>query len=128
MKEKSLPSWSEQGFAFDMSISTLMRINYNLYIANTLSGAENVEGLKDWFDSVRVVDREIHPLLNENEIETVKELRFDVNRTLNINNRNINKGILYDKVDSYEREIRRLIHKYKLYMKKGEDAGTAIFR
>jgi hypothetical protein len=120
----------DSGYEFDMSISTLMRINYYLYIANGLSGSEDVQGLKDWFDAVRVVDREIDPLLKDKEAIKVKVLRGAVERVLNIRSggNHLSRNILYGKIDEYERMVRRLVHDKKIYMKQSEDAGKALLR
>lgn len=121
-------SMSEGGYEFDMSISTLMRINYYFYIANQLSGSEDSQGLKDWFDAVRVVDREIDPLLKSEERNKVEVLRREVEKVLNllIMGRPLNRIILYGRIDVYERAVRRLVNDKKLYMKEAEDAGMAL--
>lgn len=130
MKESFNPFGNvpDSGFEFDMSISTLMRVNYYLYICNQLSGSENVQGMKDWFDAVRVVDREIDPLLKPGEREKLRELRVKVEQTLNLNAVSIGRRILYNQVDAYEREVRRFVNEKKLYMKRAEDAGKALLR
>ena len=117
----------DPGYEFDMSISTLMRINYYLYICNQHSRSEDVSGLKYWFDSVRIVDREIDPLLKTKERELLEDFRSEAEKAVNAG-----KGYdfrnVYRKIDVYEREVRRFVHEKKLYMKQAEDAGTAIIR
>lgn len=127
---KTFNNKESNNFEFDMSISTLSRINYYLMLSNSLSGSENPQGLKDWFDAVRVVDREIDPLIKEDERKDLSKLRNQVESITNlfVNGRPVSRTILYGRVDDYERKIRQLVHKYKLYMKEAEDSGMSLVK
>lgn len=126
----------QEGFAFDMSFSTLARVNYHLMLGNTASTMRSAEGLLAWLHNLSVVDREISPLLIDNKlINREDELVLDKARlgaesvSTAVNNRraSVDHGLLVSYLDAYERVLRGLFHKLKLYMKEVEDPMSHMF-
>ena len=119
----------EEGALFDMSVATIQRIHFALISANNFSTDKSSGAVIGWLSSLYIVDRELCPFLSKDDEDLLMNVREKVRRIpelLNNKRMGYNHWSLVSMLDSYERELRKLLHKYKLYMKKREDPGRAL--
>jgi len=120
---------AEKPYDFDMSISTLMRINYSLYNINNMCFSGDRDSLGAKFQLLKVIDREVDPMIKEEERAKLSLIRKKLSGLAHIpRNINLSNSMFDDFLDDYERQIRRLLQKYNLYMKEADDKGSAIIR
>jgi hypothetical protein len=112
---------------FNMGIGTVIRIDNSLQDCNAFSQTSNVTG---WYKATRVVEQEVSPFLTEKELDEAKDKRIAVEEAIQDHNLYINtmkkahkivgKGLprsAFDLMYDYERYLRKMLMKYKLYMK-----------
>lgn len=125
---------------FDMGFSTLTRINYELWSANQ---AEKKNDIDEWFNSLKVIYKEAEIYIPEKDkekhIARMKEVEKYYDQFTSYNNmyRNLSKvravmysppKAIFDSLFKWDIELRRVLDKAGLLMKKGEDASSTMFR
>jgi len=129
----------DEPVAFDMSVSTLVRINYWLWRANH---AQFEEDPITWFKTLKIIYKEISPFLNKKnkkeektEMEVQEEKLDKVEENYKkyikeITNKQKNKlsRDIFDSLFSWDIELRKKADEKGLLMRKGEDAATTMFR
>lgn len=134
------PDQIEEPNAYDMGISTLVRINYWLWKCNEASYADDAEG---YYKAVKTVYKESHTFMKDKEREKhqdwLKKAESSYKEYLetiqNINSLPSNERIIvklpkkiFDVLFDWELELRSILDAKGLLMKKGEDAGMTMTR
>ena len=123
--------------AFDMGISTLMRINYWLWRCNEAGAGDDVI---DWFKSIKIVYKESDAFMNDKEREEHKEHLKTVEKSYSsfikyMDNYKANPKQyhlftppreVFDQLFNWELLLRRILDRKGLLMRKGESAATAM--
>jgi len=109
-----------EGAKFNSSLADLERIHNLLMTANEASINNNLNG---WLGSLRALDRELCPYMSDEEAKEIDKVRV---KTLPIDRRA--HGLIIDRLDRYENELRRLRGKKKLGIVAEDDASTAALR
>lgn len=115
---------------FNSAISYLNRINFLFYQAN--ESAMALDGYQ-WFHSLMALYRELSTELKPEEVNKFKEekkrLANLLNQSIALQNRGRARGFsqdLYEGLDNFELELRRVMKESGLQMKMKEDAGVAL--
>lgn len=115
---------------FDMSVSTLTRINYGLWESNLAKKDDNAN---EWFKSLGIIFDELVAWLNEEEMLKHEKLESDSGQELALYNRIMtgSKGKaaptkVFIILTKWRREIQKDLKKYKLLMREGEDSGSSM--
>jgi len=108
--------------AFDMGISTLGRINFELWHCNS---ARRVKDLDTWHTSLLNIYLELIPFMKAEELIEHKALLHSCENQVLIY-KNIKSRKLYDNFISWESKLRVLMDKKGLLMRKGEAAAGAM--
>jgi hypothetical protein len=115
---------------FNSAISYLNRINLLFYQANEAS--MNLDGF-GWFHSLMAIYRELSTEFKPDELEKFQSeknrLANLLNHSISLQNRGRSRGFpqeLYDGLDNFELELRRVMKESGLQMKMKEDASHAL--
>ena len=113
---------------FNSNVQTIIRLNNLWTQANTVSMGRTLSDCHAWFSILSAIDREIHPLLNDQEKKDIDKLRrkAEVPQSTRENPNMIR--LEKEELDRYERELRQLTTKKGLGVRAGLDAGKAIMR
>ncbi len=120
--------------AYNMSFSTLARINYWLYNANNYNFNNDPY---NYFRSLSVIYNEVYPFINEDRAKkhnkTINlieaELVIFQNKLSNSGRAKLNfipNRELFDMLHLWDKELRNDLAKAGLYMRKGEDSSSAM--
>lgn len=111
---------SGDGAKFNSSLADLERIHNLLVAANEASINNNLFG---WVGALRALDRELCPYINDLEEEALKSKRV---KSVPHDRRAF--GLIVDRLNEYESELRKLRGKKKLGIVAEDDASTAALR
>lgn len=128
-----------ENFTFDMSFSTLGRINFWLWQTNNASFNDDVHS---WRKSLRNVFKEAETFLKKEDkkemLEQLKNIEVEYSKYLSYEasaaNRQFKKfkpyppRAIFDCLFNCEVELRSLLDKEGLLMKRGEDSGKSVLR
>jgi len=114
---------------FNSNLQIIERLHYLTVQANHASMGRTMQDLKVWYNLLTCMDREIDPLLNENQRKELAMLRKKAKVPENVL-RPTSRFVELEKeeLDNYERKIRYFMHKKGLGVRAKEDAGAAIMR
>lgn len=115
---------------FNSAISYLNRINFLFYQADEAS--MNLDGYQ-WFHSLMALYRELSTEFKPEELEIFRQKKEQLSQILNksimLQNKGRSRGFpqeLYNGLDDFELELRRVMKESGLQMKMKEDAGVAL--
>lgn len=134
-----IPMEIQDPAAFDMSISTLGRINFQLWKANEAQSTDNPDV---WFKSLKIVYKEIDNNMKDKEREFHEDMHKRVEESftefikyLEYYNQMVSKHKkipfepprkIFDLLFSWEKELRRNKYLSELLMRKGDRADRAM--
>jgi len=109
--------------AYDMGISTLGRINFELWHCNT---ARREQDLDTWWTSLLNIYIELTPFMKESEKKEQELLLKSCEKTVLHFNPQLRSRRVYDNFIQWEILLRAMMDKKGLLMKKGESAAGAM--
>jgi hypothetical protein len=115
---------------FNDAIGYLNRLNSLFYLADDAAMQLNAYG---WFHSLMALERELSTEMNEKELRNFEDLQKEINAMLSNHikdsTRNPASGVspeLYNKLHTFELEIRKIMKSAGLQNKMKEDASFAL--
>ena len=113
--------------AYDMGISTLGRINFELWHCNTARREQDLElALHTWWTSLLNIYIELTPFMNESEKKEQNIHLKSCEKTVLHFNPQLRTRRVYDNFIQWEIVLRAMMDQKGLLMKKGEQAAGAM--
>jgi len=116
---------SGDGSEFNSSLSTLERMHNLMMAANQASFYDSIEATQAWLDSLRALDRELSPYCNDDDETMLDNVRI---KNIIIARKEKLLHSIRNRLDKYERALRKIHSEKGFGIKAKDDAGSAARR